>query len=76
MTGTVTGATAYQRYAGGQWRVYPQIVRRFRAAHTSAQLGAGRSGSRLSGRFQQFRFSTLRHETSSRGWLLSERSRG
>jgi len=21
MTGTVTGATAYQRYAGGQWRV-------------------------------------------------------
>jgi hypothetical protein len=74
MTGTVTGATAYQRYAGGQWRVMSPNCSTMSSPYQCA-TGSRGSGSRLSGRCQQFRCRTLGHETSSRGWLLSERSR-
>jgi hypothetical protein len=52
MTGTVTGVTGYQWYAGGQWRVMSQIVRRFMAqivrrfgAPYRCASGVGRPGS-------------------------------
>jgi hypothetical protein len=50
-TGTVTGVTGYPWYAGGQWRVMSQIVRRFQAPYRCAP-GVGWTGSRSSDRFQ------------------------
>jgi hypothetical protein len=40
MSGTVTGVTGYQWYAGGQWRVMSQIVRRFER-YAGTHLGVG-----------------------------------
>jgi hypothetical protein len=51
MTGTVTGVTGYQWYAGGQWRVMSQLFDDLEP-YTGAHLGVGRTGSRLSDRFQ------------------------
>lgn len=74
MTGTVADLTAYRWYAGGRWRVMSPNCSTV-PAQTGAHLGVGRSGSRLAGRLSNSDSETLGHETSSRGWLSSERSR-
>jgi hypothetical protein len=42
MSGTVTGVTGYQWYAGGQWRVMSQIVRRFERYRYAPGSGVNR----------------------------------
>lgn len=55
MTGTVTGVSARQPYAGDRWRV-TSPNRSTISNQYQSQLGVERSGSRLFARFQQFRF--------------------
>jgi hypothetical protein len=59
MTGTVTGLTGYQWYAGGQWRVMSQLFDDSKP-YIGAHLGVGRPGSRLPHRFQCHRLDQRR----------------
>ena len=87
MTGTVTGVTGYQWYAGGKWRVMSPNCASTWSPIPLRTRGVGWTGSRLSDRFERHRLDqrherrtavplfSLRTSDSSRRRLPSKRSR-